>query len=344
MLNSTVTPSDATNSSSEAPALKPYASAVGWAFVAVYNVIGALGIAGNFLSLVVFLGHKPLRRRPANYFLINQCAVNFSVSVLLVLTMTVDASHWPNSILGPMCFLWNSRAVFVGLFLSSLYNIALLTVERYLEIVHPIMYQVRFSRRKIVVSIVAGSLLGLFFKMSLAFQSVAVVNGVCITIPFSSVTIKRVNGVANVLLEYTIPLAVIAFCYAGMARSLQKSKFLQPSGGRGGGVGSKLSRARRNIVKMLFIVVVGFVACTSFKQFLLLMYFFADVGLDLNGYTFNVSQVLAYANCCNDPFIYAFHYDEFRVGLRRLFCRRRGKVTPNTDAFGNANSHKATSQ
>ena len=136
--------------------LKVYYSAITSGIQILHISIGVVGITGNLLALIVFLGHKPLLKRPANYFLVSQCTINLLVSILLILTIMVDASHWSPSVVVPMCYLWNSRALFSGLFQSSIYNIALLTVERYLEIVHPIKHRLKISKGKVIASIIVG--------------------------------------------------------------------------------------------------------------------------------------------------------------------------------------------
>ena len=304
--------------------IKVYSNPIGFVFQIVYMAIGAVGITGNLLALIVFLRHKPLFKRPANYYLASQCTINLLVSIVLILTIAVDASHWPPTVVAPMCYLWNSRAVFVGLFLASICNITLMTVERYLEVVHPIKHHLKISKDKVIASIIAGTLFGVIFKLCIACPSVKVVSGICTSASYSTVAVKRVVGVANFLVEYFIPVAVIAFCYASMALSLRRSvKISHSTDVEPHRIETKISRARRNIVKTLFIVVLSFIVCTTFKQVMLLFSALGDMALDLSGVTFNAAQVLAYLNCCNDPFIYAFHYGEFRIGLRKLFGRVR---------------------
>src|SRR6218665_188846 len=310
------------------PDIKIYANVISFVFQTVYLAIGAIGITGNLLALIVFLWHKPLLRRPANYYLVSQCTINLLVSIMLILTIMIDGNNWPASVLVPMCHLWNSRALFIGLFMAALYNITVMTIERYLEVVYPIQHRLKVSNGKVIVSIVAGAVFGIFFKLCIGCPTVKVVDGICTSAAYASVAAKRIAGVANFLVEYFIPIAVFTFCYAGMALSLRRlSKVTQTASDTLHSTDPKISRARRNIIKTLFIVVLAFVICSSFKEFLLSMTVFGDVPLDLSGLTYNVSLVLSYLNCCNDPFIYAFHYEEFRVGLRKLFCRF--KVRPS---------------
>ena len=306
------------------PAIKVYFSAISVAFQLVYLAIGAVGITGNLLALIVFLGHKPLLKRPANYYLVSQCTINLLVSILLILSIMINGNRWPTFAIVPMCHLWNSRAVFVGLFLASLYNITLMTVERYLEVVHPIKHHLKISKNKVIASIIAGTMFGVIFKLCIGCPTVKVVDGICTGASYATVAATRVVGIANFLVEYFIPIAVIAFCYARMASSLRRNlKVSQSKSAEPPRMETRITRARRNIIKTLFIVVLSFVVFTSFKEFLVTSKFLFDVVLDLTGFPYNMAQVLAYLNCCNDPFIFAIHYEEFRIGLRKLFCRVR---------------------
>ena len=291
--------------------------------IQILNIsIGVVGIASNLLALIVFLWHKPLLKRPANMFLISQCTINLLVSIMLILMITIDAQRWSPSLVVPMCYLWNSRAIFAGLFQSSIYNIALLTIERYLEIVHPIKHRLKVSKDKFIAIIILGTVTGVITKVCVSFPSVTVINGICAVGNYPTVAALRVTAVANFLVEYFIPIIVFAFCYASMARSLRRiSKITQPGSDAVQSTDLKISRARRNIIKTLFIVVLGFIICTTFKQFLLLFSLLGNGSIDFGGITYNVALVLSYCNCCNDPFIYIFFYEEFRVGLRKLFCR-----------------------
>ena len=64
---------------------KIYSSAVNSVVQILQVSIGVVGITGNLLALIVFLGHKPLLKRPANYFIVSQCTLNLLVSIMLIL-------------------------------------------------------------------------------------------------------------------------------------------------------------------------------------------------------------------------------------------------------------------
>ena len=48
------------------------------------------------------------------------------------------------------CLLWKSRLFLLGLMTSSVFNVTALTVERYLEIIHPLRHKAGISRAKVI--------------------------------------------------------------------------------------------------------------------------------------------------------------------------------------------------
>lgn len=44
-----------------------------------YIAVGVVGIIGNLLACIVMIAHEPIRKRLANYFFINQCALDLVV-------------------------------------------------------------------------------------------------------------------------------------------------------------------------------------------------------------------------------------------------------------------------
>src|SRR5688572_23875970 len=102
-MNSTSSVSVSINDSNSVPSLqtqKPgfYSSAI-TSGVQIINIsIGVVGIISNLMALIVFLWHKPLLKRPANYFLVSQCTINLLASITLILMIMIDASHWSPSV------------------------------------------------------------------------------------------------------------------------------------------------------------------------------------------------------------------------------------------------------
>lgn len=314
------------------PVLKPV-------YKALYVTIGIVGLGGNSLALVVLLGHAPLRRKPANYFITNQCFIDLMVSVFLIPTTVVD----PTLLKGrAACYAWKSRVIFLVLFLAAVYNITALTVERYVKIVHPFRHRVWMTKRRLKWAIVVSTVAGITLKTPYAVGGVMYLDGdVCPFQAYPTATLNTLAGLYNWSVEFVLPLAVIGFCYVEMARSLRRNPQMIMAVGSVHSDAPTMTRARNNIIKTLFYVVVAFVVCTTWKHVIILTKSITGIRYELMGPTFNLAQIMSYSVCAIDPVIYIFHYEEFKVGLRKMFRARKSEYaseSPSSDEAAKAGS------
>ena len=305
-----------------------------------YLTIGAVGIVGNLQVSIVMLSYRPLRRRLSNYFLANQCILDLLLSIIVILMYMVDTSGIVSGVLGELtCRLWYNRSIFLGFFASSLFSVVALTVERYAEIVYPIQHKLRLTRRLVVYSLVVINLAGVIFKLSITAPVFAMINGVCVGGLFPNSYVKKLAGVLNFCFEFFIPLTIIGYCYVGMVRSMNRR--IQPQASK------TWNKARKGILKTLLFVVLVFVACTTFKQIVTLLYFLDLIAFKgVNDPIFQIPTILAYSNCCLNPLVYFFKYPEFQRGVRWLYCPRRiWNRTNNVTAYANSdNETKMTTE
>lgn len=304
-----------------------------------YIVIGLLGIVGNGLSCLVILSHKPLRRRLANYFLINQCFMDLIISLLMLVNTAanLDSLQFANLAGLLSCYLWKSRLFVVGLLVSSTLSIVAVSVERYVEVVHPIRHRLVISQRIVYIILVMTWVVGVLFKMSTLLPFARFSNGVCSLGNFPSTAVSTFIVVYNSIGEFFGPICVISFCYVKMWAALQSKSIVGPMpSSNQPSKSSKALRARRNIFKTLLTVVLTFVATWSFKQFLALANGLGIVQVDWNGVPYKVSVIFQFSSCCLNPFIYLFQYEEFQRGLLR--CVRPRKIHARAEHQSNVTS------
>src|SRR6218665_1788176 len=143
-------------------------SAVGIDYATIsYVVFGLVGVVGNCFACAIIIGHRPLRTRLANYYVISQCALDLMVSLLLLTNMTTFTDFKVRLNAGGTldCYLWKSRVFLLGFMTSSLFNVVALTIERYFEVIYPIKHKIYFSRIIVIVSISASWVIGVVLKM-----------------------------------------------------------------------------------------------------------------------------------------------------------------------------------
>ena len=136
-------------------------------------------------------------------------------------------------------------------------------------------------------------------------------------------------GILTALLQYFIPLAVMAFCYYRMIVVITKKPFSgsTPEGNSGETKkdrattlrDEKMARASRNILKTLIFVCSAFAICWINNQVYFLMF---NVGYpaDFNGPYFHFTVIMVFLNCCINPFIYTLQYHPFQQQAQKLFC------------------------
>src|SRR6218665_2992141 len=201
-------------------------SAVGIDYATIsYYVFGLVGVVGNCFACAIIIGHRPLRKRLANYYVISQCALDLIVSLLLLTNMTTFTNYKISLNAGGMidCYLWKSRVLLLGFMTSSLFNVVALTIERYFEVIHPIKHKIYFSRSIVIVSISASWVMGVVFKMCHIYPGLLVTSdGFCRAGGRNSPFRSSIVSVSNFLGEYFIDICIIAFCYMQMGRKMRQ--------------------------------------------------------------------------------------------------------------------------
>ncbi|XP_072178657.1 galanin receptor 2a-like [Diadema setosum] len=320
----------------------------------VFTILGIVGILGNVLVLAVISLLKELRTF-MNILIANQSLIDLITSLLVFL-------HWlsevpvneENKVRAFMaCTVINSKYLFWSAIVSSTFNLVVLTLERYLAVMHPIKYKrATMKRRTIIVVALAPWLLGFGFQ-TYSTIPIRAEGTACITKISDRALIAL--GVISFFVQYLFPLLVMIFVYVRLVMSLRNrvAHFNAPgialrmsgcgshaqsdkdytraplgqnalplnvaAGGRGAvRIPNYRDRARKNIVKTLLIVSVTFAVCWTPNQ---IMYLNFNLGgyLDFESGFYYFSVILAFCNMCINPFIYAFKYRRFKKGVKKLF-------------------------
>ena len=188
--------------------------------IAALVIVGAVGVVGNLLVVIVFIKYKILFRNIKTTLLVNQSVIDGVVSFLIIVTTLFEPSQ-PSSVnvLSIMlyCKLWVSRAPMWGLMVSSTYNLMAISFERYLAVVHPMWHKVYFTDTMANVIAVCIWFFGVSFLGSIMIPTTGMLHGVCIMTYFwpSRATAQAV-GYLQIFVNLVIPIFVHSFCYARM--------------------------------------------------------------------------------------------------------------------------------
>ncbi|KFO33256.1 C-C chemokine receptor type 5 [Fukomys damarensis] len=278
----------------------------------LYALVVAVGFVGNVLVVLILVTCKRLRSM-TDIFLLNLAASD----LLFLLTLPfwahyAAASQWT---FGAAACKLLTGLYQVGYF-AGIFFIILLTVDRYLAIVHAVFalkartvtFGAALSGLTWVVAALA-SLPGILFATSQkeAFHFTCS--------PRYSTELyyfwKAFQALKMVVLGLVLPLLVMVVCYSGILRTLLRCRN---------------ERRRHKAVRLIFaIMIVYFLFWAPHNVVLLLNTFSAPVNLN-NCDSSNrldramqVTETLGMTHCCVNPVIYAFVGEKFRRYLSVFF-------------------------
>lgn len=279
----------------------------------LYSLVFVIGLVGNILVVLVLLQYKRLKSMTSIYLL------NLAVSDLLflfTLPFWIDydlKDNWRFS--EGMCkFL--SGLYYIGLY-SEIFFMILLTIDRYLAIVHAVFaMQARTIVFGIISSLVAWVLAILaaipgFYFSEIQWEST---HFTC-SLHFPHQYLKqwqRFQALKMNFLGLILPLVVMIICYTGIINILLR----RPN--------EKKARA----VRLIFVIMILFflfwapynltLFISAFQNEILANECEQSKRLDL---AIQVTEVIAYTHCCINPIVYVFVGERFRKYLRQLFHR-----------------------
>lgn len=284
----------------------------------LYSLVFVIGLVGNILVVLVLLQYKKLKSMTSIYLL------NLAISDLLLLftlPFWVDYGLKDDWVFGNgMCKLL-SGLYHAGLY-SEIFFIILLTIDRYLAIVHAVFaLRARTVTFGIISSIVTWVLTILAAVPGFYFSKTQLESTHCtcsLHFPHEHLTQwRQFQALKLNILGLILPLVIMVVCYTRIITIL----FRRPN--------EKKSKA----VRLIFVIMIIFflfwtpynltVFVAAFQGIIMTNECEQSKRLDL---ALQVTEVIAHTHCCVNPVIYAFVGERFRMYLRQLFRRLRAML------------------
>ena len=116
---------------------------------------------------------------------------------------------------------------------------------------------------------------------------------------------------------YLVPLVTIVVLYGFLVRKLLFSRVANVS------QSAEAMRGKRRVTRMVVIVIIVFAICWGPLHAIFLFQLYIDkTETDASRTAHVLSQVLAYANSCVNPILYAFLSENFRRAFAKFLCLR----------------------
>ncbi|KAI0212292.1 hypothetical protein LSAT2_002769 [Lamellibrachia satsuma] len=186
-------------------------------------------------------------------------------------------------------------------------------------------------QRTVIIMAAASWFPGLIVMLALLVPTSGVIDGRCSVLTlFPSLWWQKFCGVALFIAQYLIPITVFMICYGRIFIYL-RSRVSPQAQTSGNEVAVQKARVSRNVLKMLVIIVVCYILCNSWNQFIFLAFNFG-YAVDFSGGFYNFTVIAIFLNCCANPVIYALKYDIFQKEFRKLFFTCGAPINSETSS------------
>ncbi|XP_059011285.1 somatostatin receptor type 5 [Mustela lutreola] len=288
----------------------------------LYLLVCAAGLGGNTLVIYVVLRHAKMKT-VTNIYILNLAVADVLLMLGLPFLATQNAvSYWP---FGPVLCRLVMTLDGINQF-TSIFCLTVMSVDRYLAVVHPIR-SARWRRPR-VAKLASAAVWAFSLLMSLPLVVFADIQEGWDTCNLSWPEPVGLWGAVFIIytsvLGFFGPLLVICLCYLLIVVKVKAS---------GVRVGAPRRRSERKVTRMVVVVVLVFVGCWLpffVVNIVNLAFVLPEEPVAAGAYFFVV--VLSYANSCANPVLYGFLSDNFRQSFRKVLCLRKGSGAEDADA------------
>ena len=288
-----------------------------WRFALL--VVGVVGLAGNVLILYALVASKQQKKHA---LIVNQNVLDFFSSVFLIVSCAVDLckihltgvlGYWLCVVLLSECAVWCATN-------GSMTNLAIITIDRYLKVVHPIWSR-KWLRPWVVHSAMAFSwIMGIIPNTLMAFYTATVIDGKCYSYVIENYVANMTAMVFYILFYYVIILVIFIFCYWRILAKIRRQASVMASHSTSGSntAQTQSHQIQTNVIKTMIQVSTFYaIAWLPYNTFTL----FASTGIVPvtfadTGYV--ATSFLAFFYTGANPFIYATKFNPVREILRKM--------------------------
>ncbi|NXH15337.1 NMUR1 protein, partial [Bucco capensis] len=312
----------------------------------IYLLIFVVGAVGNTLTCIVILRHR-FMRTPTNYYL-----VSLAVSDLLVLLLGMPLelydlwSNYPFLLGASGCYF--KTLLFEAVCFASILNVTALSVERYIAVVHPLKAKYVVTRnhaKRVIITIWVLSVICSIPNTSLHGLQPLYVPGRG-QVPDSEIcTLVKPRLTYNLIIQVTtivfffLPMGTISVLYLLIGLQLKKEKMLEALGTKSSGghnhhnARGRKEVKRRQVTKMLFVLVVVFGICWAPFHTDRLVWSFISTWtshmLSMFQYIHIISGVFFYLSSAANPILYNLMSTRFREMFKEAMCHPGHRPLPS---------------
>ncbi|XP_030045919.1 C-C chemokine receptor type 4 [Microcaecilia unicolor] len=277
----------------------------------LYVLVFVFGLLGNSLVVWVLVQRERLKSM-TDVYLLNLAISDLIFVFFLPFWAYYAVDQW---VFGMELCKIISATYLVG-FYSGIFFIMLMSIDRYLAIVHVVFaMKARTVTYGTITSIIVWAVAILASTPELVFNELQIdQNHTTCKSKYSSYSKiwKIIHSLKISALGLLIPFAVMVFSYSMIIKVLLRCK----------------NEKKKKAIRLIFIVMVVFFISWAPYNIVLFLQLLYELGIVNNckiskelDYSLQVTEVIALIHCCLNPIIYVFLGEKFRKHLRVLFYK-----------------------
>ncbi|KAM4716244.1 somatostatin receptor type 2-like [Anableps anableps] len=276
-------------------------------------MVCAVGLCGNTLVIYVILRYAKMKTVTNIYILNLAVADVLCMMSLPFIALQLALVRWPFG--EPLC-----RVIMTVDSLNqftSIFCLMVMSIDRYLAVVHPI--RSTKWRKPRIAKLINVTVWGVSLIVNLPTMIFSGLNKVpvCgIVWPEPQDLYYKIFIFYTFSIGFFMPLTVICLCYLLIIIKVKSSGMRVCS--------SKRKRSERKVTRMVSIVVAVFVLCwLPFYIFNVTSVTGSIMPTSAVKTSFDFVVALAYANSCANPILYAFLSDNFKKSFQNVLCLKK---------------------
>ncbi|XP_017038669.1 allatostatin-A receptor isoform X2 [Drosophila ficusphila] len=299
-------------------------STLPWVVGFFFGAIAITGFFGNLLVILVVVFNKSMRST-TNLMIVNLAVADLLFVILCIPFTATDymVPYWPYG----RFWCHSVQYLIVVTAFASIYTLVLMSIDRFLAVVHPIRSRMMRTENITLIAIVTLWIVVLVVSVPVALnhdvveaidEKKNITYGLCTYSPNEFLS-SRTYHVTFFVSSYLMPLMVISGLYMRMIMRLWRQ-------GTGVRMSKESQRGRKRVTRLVVVVVIAFASLWLPVQLILLLKALDVIEMNsLNKLIIQVSaQTLAYSSSCINPLLYAFLSENFRKAFyKAINCSSR---------------------
>ncbi|XP_033098176.1 mu-type opioid receptor-like isoform X2 [Anneissia japonica] len=282
--------------------------------ISVRYIVGLIGIFSNVFVMMIFLWAKIHKKSFTHLLLLHQSVIDVIASCLFLVYYTNET---PDGLRGTI--FCKTRSIFWSFAFASTYNLVILTIERYIAVVHPMTYREKINGKRNKLYLVIPHIVGIAIACHLAILGDTNNAGKCY-FDYRSPTSQLASGLFIFIISWLIPSLIMVVCYTYILKSFYYRLRRGGSKATPGRSGSKyLQTAQRSLTYTLLFVAIAFLLCWTPNYVLYLSYTICRCFEFNSSVAHEITVILDAVNLMINPIIYAFKFNDFKLAVKKFY-------------------------